>query len=74
MRVLRALAGGVLVQGVLLGAAPAGTAQPRGDLPSKLDVARALDVLADQQVYRAPGAVAGTTNTRLTELEKEAAR
>lgn len=55
---LRTLAGLLLAAGFLLGAAPVGSAQPQEGLPPKLDVDRALDLLTDQQIYRAPGAVA----------------
>lgn len=53
------LAGVALALGMLLAAAPVGAAQP-GDAtkPPKLDVGKATRALADEQIYRAPGAVA----------------
>ena len=54
----RILASALLAAGMLLCAAPAG-AQPGGAIkPPKLDVRAATKALADQQIYRAPGAVA----------------
>jgi hypothetical protein len=44
---------GVLVAGAMVGGAPA-----RADEPPKLDLDTATAALADQQIYRAPGAVA----------------
>lgn len=71
MRVLRVLAGVVLAGGFLLGAAAPGWAQ---DQPPKLDVRRALDQLADQQVYRAPGAVAYFDESRVLPVLGERTR
>jgi hypothetical protein len=55
--VLRTLAGLLLAGGVAVGVAPPVMAQPQ-ERPPKLDVGKALDELADQRIYRAPGAVA----------------
>jgi hypothetical protein len=60
VRVLRALAGVVIAGGFLLGTATPGWAEE-----PRLDVDRALDVLAHQQVYRAPGAVAHLDESRV---------
>ena len=71
MRVLRVLAGVVLAGGFLLGAAAPGWAQ---DQPPKLDVRRALDQLVDQQIYRAPGAVAYFDESRVLPVLDERTR
>jgi hypothetical protein len=60
VRVLRVLAGVVLA--AVLGMAIPGSAQAQ---PPKLDVEDAIDVLGDQQIYRAPGAVAHLDETRV---------
>jgi hypothetical protein len=52
------LAGVALALGMLLAVAPAGAAQPGAAEPPKLDVREATAALADEQIYRAPGAVA----------------
>ena len=57
MRVLKALAGLLLAGGVVAGVTPQAVAQPQGR-PPELDVGKAIDELADQRIYRAPGAVA----------------
>lgn len=71
MRVLRVLAGVVLAGGFLLGAAAPGWAQ---DQPPKLDVGHALDQLADQRIYRAPGAVAYFDESRVLPVLDERTR
>jgi hypothetical protein len=55
--VLTALAGLLLAGGVAAGVAPQAVAQPQ-ERPPKLDVQQAVRELADQRIYRAPGAVA----------------
>lgn len=62
MRVLRALVGVVLASGVSLGVATPAQAREQ---PPKLDVGHALDVLAGQRIYRAPGAVAQLDEQRV---------
>lgn len=57
MRVLTMLAGLLVAGGVVAGVAPQAVAQPL-ERPPKLDVDRAMAELADQRIYRAPGAVA----------------
>lgn len=69
MRVLKAIAGMLAVGGLVLGAAPSAWAQT-----STLDVAKALAALADQQVYRAPGAVAYLDEDRVLPALKDDTR
>lgn len=69
MRVLKAIAGMLAVGGLVLGAAPQVWAQT-----PKLDVAQALAALADQQVYRAPGAVAYLDEDRVLPALKDDTR
>lgn len=64
MRVLRTLACVLTAGGFLVGVAPPVVAQPR-EKPPKLDVRLALDALADEPVYRAPGAVARIDEARV---------
>jgi hypothetical protein len=62
----RKLAAALLVVGLLLAAAPVSQAQPGGAVkPPKLDVKAATKALEDQQIYRAPGAVAYFDETRI---------
>jgi len=56
VRVLRTLAGLLAAVGFFVGATPPSWAEPPE--PPALDLAKALDELPDQQIYRAPGAVA----------------